>query len=96
MTDGKEEEKEKDKALHIGSGHGVGKPLPPRTIAAQSQAWNSAARIIILGAALLGLLILAGIALFIRSENVRDLLWAIVALIAYLAGSTEAARKEEK
>ena len=91
MSDGKPDEDEP----HIPS-RGVSKPLPPRTIAAQSQAWNSAARIMILGVALLGLLILAGIALFVRPEVVRDLLWAIVALIAYLAGSTEAVRKDEK
>lgn len=94
MSDG--EEPEKGKGLHIGSGHGVGKLPTPRTIAAQSQAWNSAARIVILGVALFGLLILAGIALFIHPEVLRDLLWAIVALIAYLAGSTEAARKEDR
>lgn len=46
--------------------------------------------------ALLGLLILAGVALAMRPEVVRDLLWAIVTLVAYLAGSTEAVRKEDK
>lgn len=74
----------------------VSKPPPPRTIAAQSQAWNSAAKIVVLGGALLLLLILTGIALFIRPEAMRDLLWASVSLIAYLAGSGEFSRKEEK
>ena len=72
------------------------KPLPPRTIAAQSQAWNSAAKIIILGGALVILLVLTGIALCVRPESMRDLLWASVSLIAYLAGSGEFSRKEEK
>lgn len=75
---------------------GVSKPLPPRTIAAQSQAQNSYAKIIILGIALFILLILTGIALCVRPEAMRDLLWAAVTLIAYLAGSGELGRKDEK
>lgn len=72
------------------------KPPTPKTIAAQSQARNSAAKIYILGGALFILLILTGIALFVRPEAMRDLLWASVSLIAYLAGSGEFSRKEEK
>jgi hypothetical protein len=57
---------------------------------------NSATKRVILCVALGGLLLLTGIALFIRPEAMRDLLWAAVTLIAYLAGSGEFARKEEK
>ena len=55
MSDDKE-----DKKLRIETAHAVGKPLPPRTIAAQSQAWNSAAKIMVLGGALFCLLVLTG------------------------------------
>lgn len=53
------------KKIQIEAAHAVGKPLPPRTIAARSRAWNSAAEIIVLGPAVGGFLILSGIALFV-------------------------------
>ncbi|VTR92231.1 unnamed protein product [Gemmata massiliana] len=88
-------DKSEDDKPHIPSG-GVSKSATPRAIAARSQAWNSSAKIVILGVALFCLLVLTGIALFIRPEAMRDLLWASVSLIAYLAGSGELARKDEK
>lgn len=91
MSDDKE-----DKKLRIETAHAVGKPLPPRTIAAQSQARNSITKIWVLGIAIGGFMILSGIALFVRPEIARDMAWAAVALAAYLAGSGEFSRKEEK
>jgi hypothetical protein len=92
-----EKEKEKDKGLHIGSGGAkAAKPPTPRTIAAQSQAWTNKARTVILGGSLLSLFILIGIAMFVRPEYVKDLLWAAVAVAAFVAGSAEISRKDEK
>jgi hypothetical protein len=90
------EPKEKDKGLHIGSGRGTGKLPPPKTIAAQSQAWLGKARTIILGISLLALFILIGMSMFVRPDVTKDLLWAVIALAAYLAGSAEVGRKDEK
>ena len=87
---------DKGKELHLEAGRGVGKPLPPRTIAAQSQAGNSITKIWILGSLALALLILGAIALFVHPEMARDMVWASVSLAAYLAGSGEFSRKEEK
>lgn len=54
-------EKEADQGLHIDRGGGVIRPPTPRAIAAQSQARNSFARIVILGMCLLALFVLIGI-----------------------------------
>jgi hypothetical protein len=89
------EDKPEEEKLHIPS-RGVSKPPTPKAIAAQSQARNSITKIWILGGALCILLILTGIALLERPEAMRDLLWAAVTLIAYLAGSGEFARKDEQ
>ncbi|MBN9120204.1 MAG: hypothetical protein J0I06_13745 [Planctomycetes bacterium] len=63
-----EDKSEEDKP-HIPS-RGVSKPPTPKVIAARSQAWNSAAGIVILG----GILLLLSVALFIslkcRAEHV--------------------------
>jgi len=89
-------DEDKDKGLHVTKGGSAVKPPPPRTIAAQSQAWNNSARTVIFGICLFTLLVLVGIALYVRPEVVKDLVWAVITIVAYLAGSAEAGRKEEK
>ncbi|HEY1191494.1 MAG TPA: hypothetical protein VGE74_27915 [Gemmata sp.] len=61
---------------------GASRQPTPKASAARSPAQNSFAKIVVLGSALLGLLILTGIALFVRPEAMRDLLWAAVTLVA--------------
>lgn len=91
------EEEDKNKGLHIQKGGVVKTPtLTPKTITAQSQAKNSYARIIILG----GVLALLCVALFTsiawRPEHVKDILLVISTIAAYLAGSIDFSRKDEK
>jgi hypothetical protein len=90
------EEKPADGEPHIPT-RGVSRPPTPKAIAAQSQAWIGKARTIILGGSLLALFILIGIAMFVRPEMAKDLLWAVIAIAAYLAGSSvESSRKDDK
>ena len=89
------DEKAEESKPHIPT-RGVSKPPTPKAIAAQSQAWLSKARTIILGISLLALFILIGMSMFVRPDITKDLLWAVIALAAYLAGSTEISRKDEK
>lgn len=87
-----------NQSFHIDKGGEVKpqKPLTPKAIEAQSQSRNSCIRIVILGV-LLGLLSLAlFIAILCRPEHVKDLLIVIGSIAAYMAGSGEFSRKEEK
>jgi hypothetical protein len=80
----------------VGDKQILGTQTPPKVTAARSRGRNSFARIVILGMILFSLSVLIDIALFVRPENVKDLIWAVIAVVAYLAASAEASRKNEK
>ena len=73
------------------------KPPTPKAIAAQSESRNSFARIVIGGGVLFFLCIILAVAVWQKSENVKDVLLVISALGAYiLGGRGDQVRQETK
>lgn len=74
----------------------VSKPATPKAIDAHSQSRNSFAKIVIIGVLLALLTLALFVALIWRPEHTKDLLLVIGSIAAYIAGSSESSRKDEK
>lgn len=85
--------------LHLNPGGVVksARPPTPKAIAAQSESRNSFSRILIGGGVLFFLCITLAVAVWQKSENVKDILLVISALGAYILGSRgDQVRQETK